>query len=239
MIEPPKESIVLELTREDIRWSFNAEGPYVMFGRGTYQRSKRIDPFPAYAHDLTEVRKALSYVQQVFPVGFPPAVYVMHMEEITRMNGWTDYDEIYDDDAPKDAPKKWTPNIVLSGKRTPIHPAMTRYLIGHEYGHVVSQWLNYLFGNPISNNPVLRDYAKMRGMESVDYNGGKWHLHPMEVFANDFRILVTGLETEFWPHPTVDRPERVPEVVTWWAKRSEVLLHGRGQVSVPIGLKVE
>jgi hypothetical protein len=46
--------------------------------------------------------------------------------------------------------------------------------------------------------------------------GGTWHDSACEILACDFRILVTGMEAEFWPHPGIPRPEMVPALRDWW-----------------------
>ena len=35
-------------------------------------------------------------------------------------------------------------------------------------------------------------------------------------FACDFRIMVLGIEPDYWPHPGVMHPERIGDVAAWW-----------------------
>jgi hypothetical protein len=52
-------------------------------------------------------------------------------------------------------------------------------------------------------------------------------MHPAEVMANDFRVLVMQREAEFWPHeippPAPDSP-----VAEWWAKARELVASQSG-----------
>jgi hypothetical protein len=53
------------------------------------------------------------------------------------------------------------------------------------------------------------EYAQLRGCDpATPYGGGTWHKSPGELLANDFRILVAGVEPEFWPHPGSPTPMR-------------------------------
>jgi len=62
------------------------------------------------------------------------------------------------------------------------------------------------------------EYLAMRGEGlNNDYGGGKWHTNVGEVIANDFRICVVGVETEFWPHP-VPHPLETPAVQEFWQR---------------------
>lgn len=43
----------------------------------------------------------------------------------------------------------------------------------------------------------------------------------IELFANDFRIVVCGIEQEYWPHPGFTHPLKLAKVRKWWAKHFE------------------
>jgi hypothetical protein len=87
---------------------------------------------------------------------------------------------------------------------------MTRYILAHEYGHHVQFYMDFMKGD------VLPEYQAMRG-GSIKYAARQWHQNVGELFANDFRILVAGIEMDFWPHPGFDHPHKNKDVQRWWA----------------------
>jgi hypothetical protein len=205
-------------------WSFN-DVPSVVtyspknYGRGTF------DPFPAYAHKLKNIQDAVEDISASFPPLWDVDLYSMNREEVGRSNGYSNVRETghYEgDDYVKDP---ITGVIVLSGKRIPPHPAITWYLVAHEYGHNVEYMLNSARGarTPHSDD-LITEYARLRGLppESVHHgSGGRWHDSAAEIFACDFRILICNVEVDYWPHPDIPRPELVTDLADWWwAQRS-------------------
>lgn len=192
------------------------------------------DPFPAYPHDLGHVRAAAAAASvSRCPPLWDVDVYVADREEISRSNGHSNVHEgghYEGDDWVKDTPSGM---IMMGGKRIPPHPAMTRHLIGHEYGHNVAYMLNSLRGDckhVASADPLYRDYATARGLpgSSVHHGeGGTWHDSACEIFACDFRVMVLRAETEYWPHPGITRPEEVPALWEWWSNALERLAAAR------------
>jgi hypothetical protein len=67
------------------------------------------------------------------------------------------------------------------------------------------------------------DYMKLRGVESwpKHYTGAQWHVTPGEIIANDFRILFTKQEMEFWPHE-VPLPAWSGAEGKWWKHAAEI-----------------
>lgn len=188
-----------------------------------------VDPFPCYPHDLEIVRATLELVTAAFPLPepFAPMVFVLSHEVLSRTNGHANLDFDYDWEAPADDPKDeghqraWRGYIVLSGKRIPPHPGMTRYLVAHEYGHVVEDWLIRQRRERAQSRHLLEEYSKLRGHAAGDNGGaggGHWHETIQEIFANDFRLLRTGLEPDYWPHAGVERPGELEAIVDFWAK---------------------
>jgi hypothetical protein len=205
---------------EELRWTFNDDQrPKLLLDRDEgYKSWQAVDPTPAYTHDAELVEHELKLTEQLLErelgveMKFPPVVYVLPFEPPGRTNGWAEPAHIYGTD---EDPAPWVSRIILTGKRIPIHPAMTRYLVAHEYGHHVEYELSRRRGLGTHTEDVLQEYAEMRGMEFPEngYGPGSWHLHPQEVFANDFRVLIAKAEREFWPHE-VAYPDKA--VLAWW-----------------------
>lgn len=181
-----------------------------------YARNFTVDPFPCYSHELELVERLVAAVETAWPVEFPPDWYVLAHECLSRTQGFAFRGEHYERPNRRDGdPFDLAPAIVLCGKRTPIHPAVTRYLVAHEYGHVVHYHMAREAG--VDKEEFLKTYAQMRGIEYSDgCGGGRWHANTGEIFANDFRV-VGGWEVDFWPHFEVPRPNEA--VRTWWASR--------------------
>lgn len=178
------------------------------------------DPFPAYPHDVQLVEETARRVAELCPSLWDVEFVLADREETSRTNAHsqTEHHGHYDgDDWVKDPPSG---QIVLAGKRIPPHPGMTRHLVAHEYGHQVQRMLTHRRDRPhLEDDAILRDYATVRGLpeSSIRYgSGGGWHGAIGEIFACDFRILVCGLENEYWPHPGIARPETVPGLDAWW-----------------------
>lgn len=208
---------------QPLGWPFEGDPEIVC---GTSHRRRKVDPYPAYPHDELLVREELDRVEAFLPLRHPTTYYLLNYEEISRTNGcsWTDRDY--------DAPRKIATDdrdgyplingTVLSAKRIPPHPAMTRYLVWHEYGHHVEQWLQEARGFRLYGKEVVNEYMELRGYfykAEKSYGAGTWHATPGEVFANDFRAFVAGVEPEYWPHPGIPR-------ITELRKPTQWMLHG-------------
>lgn len=205
-------SRVVACTDADLCWPFGGKPHYKLDGR-SYEY---VDPFPCYAHDLALVKRLVTKVDKAVGgrIKFKPTYYVFHHESETRTNGWamthSDYERT------KEGKPAWKGMVVLSGKRIPPHPAMTRYLVGHEYGHHAENELLRRLGKESHDGTIRKEYAKLRKCEDIPYYGGRtWHLSAQELLANDFRILVAELEPEFWPHKQI-HPSKSKEVQKWW-----------------------
>lgn len=204
------------LLPENAVWPFNS-APYYSVQSGSYKRHEKIDPFPSYRHDMFLVNDTMKHVTKALPIDnvMDVQVSLLSHEVDSRVNGYAWATEYNDQDTVL-RDRKWHGQIVLSAKRTPIHPGMTRYLVAHEYGHLVQRAVE--IANGLTEYAFEEKYAEMRGVANnpAGYGGGTWHLSPGELFANDFRLLVCRVETEFWPHPDVARPETLPSMLNFW-----------------------
>jgi hypothetical protein len=217
----PIDERIIELKTEDLDWPFEG-GACFKTGdpKGGYSRSISVDPFPCYPHNTDLVRESVAQVEAAFPIKFLPTYYALHHEATGRTNGHTRRVDIYD--CKYGEYTGWWPFIVLFGKRIPIHPGMTRYLVAHEYGHVVQYWIEHKRGiKDASITEFDREYLKLRPQAEHGYGGLKWHKEVGELIANDFRICVTAIEKEYWPHPGFEHPMRLPEVRAFWGRMVE------------------
>lgn len=199
-------------------WTFEQSAP-------TW-RHNTFDPFPAYGHDRGLVEAMVQHVSSVLPPVWDVDLYLANRECTGRTNAFANCSESghYED-------SKWVVDpprglILLNGKRIPPHPAMTRHLVGHEYGHNVQYMLaKARGGKSAQDGEVLKEYAEVRGMSPEWHRGtgGTWHDSIQEVLACDFRLLVCGLESEYWPHAGVTRPGEISGLRAWWDTAIELL----------------
>lgn len=205
------------LTKAD--WLFNQSTPVWRQRYGSYGAT--FDPFPAYAHDMSVVRATATWVETALRPMWDVELYVANRECVDRSNGYSNLHESgHHDEANKWVKDDPTGLIVLTGKRVPPHPAVTRYLVAHEYGHNVEWMINQKLGAKHPHDEALvHDYATIRGLgdEHMHHgSGGRWHDSVHEIFACDFRILVCGIERDYWPHHGIPKPHEVEAVIAWW-----------------------
>ena len=230
------------LTPDDLMWPLGTQEstPQYHCGTGTYPRTLKVDPYPAYAHDPALVEATAAQCEDAFPLtNTRIGIWLLSHDLIDRVNGITYEDYVYKREDGTD----WEDTIkchcgcgedlkfygqaltiALAGKRIPPMPSMTRYLVSHEYGHAVFAHIVRKLGYKDHETDKLQaKYMEMRGIEDYPkkYSGGKWHVSPGEIIANDFRILFTKQEVEFWPHscalPNWFEPEG-----KWWKDAAEL-----------------
>lgn len=196
-------------------------------------RKATFDPFPGYAHDEKTVQDLLLHLSMVWEPSHEITFFLPNREETGRTNGWSMMQQSngeWIEDAEEKSGWRWEPqedtgDIVFSAKRVPPMRAMTRHLVGHEYGHHVEWMINKARGNDYFSNSLRDEYLKMRGL-SPDLHkhygtGGRWHSSIHEIFACDFRIVLCGYETEHWPHEGIAHPLKNATVIAWWLEAQE------------------
>lgn len=201
--------------REVLSWPFDGQ-PYYRLRGGSYERHETVDPFPCYAHDYNLTDEMLRHVAKAAPLpGMDVTIHILSSEITGRTNGHASYDEYHGELADEAHTRgvKYAGTIVFSGKRIPPMPSMTKYLVAHEYGHLVEGWLD----RDGKRGDTRKMYAELREIQpSEDYGGGTWHKGVGELLANDFRLLVCRVETSHWPHGDIARPETLIAVQNYW-----------------------
>lgn len=209
----------IEVMRE-ARWAFDDNCP--KWRHQPHGSVTTFDPFPAYPHDMDVVRETAAHVARMFPPLWDVDLVVADREFTSRCNAHAGFHQSGHYEA-----EKWVKDppvglIILSGKRIPPHPAVSRYLVGHEYGHNVQNMLEIAGGGKHGHeDKVLTEYAQMRGMALPIHHGsgGSWHDSAAEVFACDFRVVVCDVETSYWPHPGIPHPHQLDvDLSAWWTQ---------------------
>lgn len=216
MIEyPPLRDRVKLLQPSDLKWGFDGKcSAHIPVTADKWENIYNVDPFPCYSHNLELVREIAALCEKRFPTKFPTVYGILPAEDESRTNGQASKEYTHYDRATEKS--DYIGVITLFGKRIPLHPAMTRYLVAHEYGHIADYHL--CFVRNLKDDGLDEEYARVRGIEhNSKYGGGNWHTNIGEVIANDFRISVCGIEREFWPHP-YPHPDEVPAVGEWWSE---------------------
>jgi hypothetical protein len=191
----------------NLKWSFDGGDPYFEYGGWPEHPFKaHVDPFPGYGHNPSVIRYLADQIETAVPLKSKISIYLSNYELIQRCNGFAqDFGE--------------TGAIVLSGKRQPIVPQMTWYILGHEYGHHVEFALDGKYGH----GETAKDYFNLRPRANSEYGARKWHSNIRELFANDFRILVLGHEVDYWPHPGFKHPKQCPDIVEYWEEKIQLI----------------
>jgi hypothetical protein len=198
----------------ELNWPFSSGGkPSFGLKDGNYTRPEIVDPFPGYAHSEALVTKLTDTINERIQLDGLTDIYLPAYETPERVNGWASVQNWYNND--NDG--MFGAYIVLSGKRIPLHPAMTRYLVTHEFGHVVQYWIENRHKAKNLVEAYIKDLRAPYLEEKPAYYGGRtWHLAGGEVFANDFRIAVCEAEAEFWPHTNREHTTAAPKVMLFW-----------------------
>lgn len=179
----------------------------------------KFDPFPCYHHledlVLEEAKKAAT----IFPIEFETFYFIFKFESISRTNGCAYTNTIEYEDEKNNKKSTWDGVINLYGKRIPLHPAMTRYLVNHEYSHLIDNWICRQRG--LQFDGMDEEYAKLRNIEcDAKYGGRNWDTNIGEIIANDIRIVLFNSEIEFWPHPC-EHPLKNKKIIKFWTQMKE------------------
>lgn len=144
-----------------------------------------VDPTPCYPADLDLVLRTAARCEDIFPLPILPFYFTLPYEPAGRNNACA---PVFDFGS-----GRWTTVIYLSGKRIPIMPAMVRALVAHEYSHHIERYISWKLGRSIDS-----EYAALRGIPVLP--NPRWHEDIGEIIANDIRILMFEIETDYWPH---------------------------------------
>lgn len=232
---------VIPIRSADLEWPF--ESSMITFPRfrswdGKYSRSVLVDPTPCYPHPQPLVEELVRQVTLRFPLSFDVYFYVPEYEVLERVNGWAAPGSEHEKIGEQWVPRNHTSSIILSGKKIPLHPAMTRYLVAHEYGHLVEMEIRQRLGIKRDNNEewdTLYRALRPNMPEEPKYYGARtWHLTTGEIFANDFRILIAEQESEFWPHAGIVRPDDSPKVMDFWLNHVKALFPEKKWLQSPV-----
>lgn len=224
------------LTAENLAWGLDAKPPSFLCGAGELKRAIDVDPYPGYTHNLDIVRGVLDRCMATVALRHAFKLYLLPNEFVGRNNGITYEDSIYEaDDGSKlefevkcdcgdptcTIVRKLNGQghtIVLCGKRIPPMPSMTRYLVAHEFGHCTFNRIRRTNKIGERNERQLEaKYMEARGLPGYETYTGvrRWHQLVSEIVANDFRIVMLGVEPDFWPHDQ-PHPHDVPAIAMWW-----------------------
>jgi hypothetical protein len=224
----PHPNQIVELN-DHIQYAFDDKGAFQNYHHaGSYSHSIYVDDTPCYHHDINLVRDEFERLREIAPLSIPLKLTILVRECRSRTNGFFlndfDYSQRLSRPLPDGTEYQRVGHIVLGAKRIPIHPAMTRYLVAHEYGHAIQYELEARHGMKTdAMEPGYEQFVRPGATEA--YGPGKWHQNIGELIANDFRVLWAQRETDFWPHYGFDRPEHVPACVDFW-KHAEHFLKG-------------
>ena len=213
------EQRVISVKDEDVSWGFDDKGPcaHLRTPNSTWPTYAHLDPYPCYSHNRALVLQCAREAEKRFPLGWQVFYFLLPYESSGRTNGTSTSNSIDRKEGHRDGV------IYLSGKRIPLHPAMTRYLLFHEYSHQVDDWVCHKQG--LEHNGLDKEYAEMRGIKLNDgYGARKWHTNIGEIIANDARICLFNAESEFWPHEC-KHPNECPEVQMFWYRMIEEFSH--------------
>src|ERR1041385_5543763 len=178
---------VISIGDTDLSWGFTDTLPSFAVKDGSYTHREKVDPFPCYGHNLELVRSELDRTARLFELPFPVYLYVSAFECEGRTNAHASTGYDYDAEKVDGEYPIGNGTIVFSGKRIPIMPSMTRYLVSHEYGHLVEDALKK------AKRLDVTEYAKMRGCEprgAEHYGGGEGGKDIGENFSHEFPLIL-------------------------------------------------
>lgn len=242
MLDTTKMIEVTQLEDADLIYQFTEQLPHYKLKGFSWGHQVVVDPFPCYRHNYGLIWQTAQQLAKKFPLGMVVRYYVLAHEPISRTNATTYHDEDYDSAL---TIKPQMAEIIMNGKRVCIHPAMTKYLTVHEYGHAVYYWLSEVFGFDNKDpDGLYRKYCEVRHINFNEsrrsvYGGRKWHLDIGEVFANDFRIVVGNESSEWWPHTNHTEPLTATGVVDWWIAAGEASQKYLAKKESPLTITVE
>lgn len=211
----------------EIVWPFKGSPRHKIKQLGSgYFSNIEVDPFPCNTHNADILRTKIDEIEKLFPIGTLLQWISLPHEVVERVNAWAQSNQIWGDHDEIKKKHRLDASIVFSGKRANIHPAMTKFLVAHEYGHAVDSWINSIMKEEENNrdeNLFHKKYAEMRGLEwksDEDYGGGNYHDTIVEIIADDFRIVVGKTDPDFYQH-SCGNPVNNWDVIRFWDEMRE------------------
>lgn len=213
---------IVVIKPEEIIWPFDGQPYYLLKALACdYGRTAQVDPFPCNTHNVDIMTEEVEKVTKAFPIGTLLQWIVLPHETTNRTNAFANHDSIYADTPEREEMKKVNKlegSIIFSGKRANIHPAMTRFLVAHEYGHQVDYWITEVMKEEDRDADFRKFYAESRGLiyDNSRYGGGNYHNSITELIADEFRIVVAGRDTDFWQHDKYPNPVDQQDRIDFW-----------------------
>lgn len=202
---------------EELIWPFEGHPRYnYNYEFHKYTRSIIVDPFPCTMHDPKLLAEEVEIIEDKFPIGSFLRWIILPHEVESRVNAWAQKDFIYTDDSEEQEALKKRHKldcaIVFSGKRSNIHPAMTKFLVAHEYGHIVDHWITACMKEELDSRDdrlfekTWCEFRSVKWKDDNDYGGGRYRNSITEMIADEFRIVIGRVDIDIWQHDSIEHP---------------------------------
>lgn len=214
---------IIEFQSSDLTWDFDDKLPYFKVPNvsRSWPDSIKVDPFPCGKHNVEIAKPLIERIESIFPTKAILKWVFIPCETAGRTNAWASYTGLWKEELKKE--HKIECIITLSGKRPIVHPHMTKYLVAHEYGHIVDYWISACMkeekGENCNDENLFRKlYSEVRGVpdNDSDYGGGRWVNNIKEIIADDFRIVLGQTDTDFYLHNSCEHPMMCPNIIEFW-----------------------
>jgi hypothetical protein len=204
------------------------DSSYPEFGFLDNRHTVKLDPFPGYCHNHLTAKATIIDCVKAFPPQTNLTTWLSRWDDLSRYNGFLYRDSFkYNEN---NEPLTYHTHIFLTGKKTPIHPVSTRALIAHEYGHAVAYWLELKTQRPVEQ--IYDEYVDVvlgnncTNDRELEHAGRilPWHRRIQEIFADDFRVFLAGIDTDFYPHYNIYMDnDMIERRKYWWKEQLQII----------------